>query len=152
MKKLIISLLIKNIKAIHLLLMGILCILATSCGSDEPNAPYPGPWEVCYAESYSEIHNNTQEFIDWFNLHLNDFVVCKFVKGDTYYQFDDYVELDDYKNYPIGYIEWIEIVDRATEDEIKSKVAQFESFTIKDPKSQLHYDIFKAGYQKYDGK
>lgn len=139
-------------KAIHRIIMGLLCLFVTSCGSDEPDAPYNGPWVIVYDEEYSYMHNDSQEFVDWFNLHLNDFVGCKFVKGNTSYQFYDYVELDDYKNYPIGYIEWIEIVNRATEDEIKSKVEQFESFTVKDPKSQLNYDIFRAGYQRYDGK
>lgn len=140
-------------KTIHWLLIGIISLLASSCGSDdEPETPYMGPWVIDYIEEYRYMHNDSPEFVEWFNAHLDCFVYCKFMKGNAYYEFDDYVELDDYKNYPKGYIEWIEIIDKATEDEIKLMVARFNDFTIIDEKSQLHYDKFDAQYQKYDGK
>lgn len=140
-------------KTLHWLIMGILCLVLPACSSnDEPDAPYTGPWAIGYYEEYSYMHNNSPEFVEWFNAHLECFVACKFIKGNAIYTFDDYVELDDYNNYPQGYIEWIEIVENATEEEIKAKVEHFKGFTIKDPKSTLEYDIFDASYKRYDGK
>ena len=139
-------------KAIHWIIMGILCLLATSCGSDEPEAPYTGPWEICYAESYAGIHNSTQEFIDWFNAHTNDFEIAYFSSRYENVCYDDYIELNDYKHYPMGEIFWREIITQATEDEVKAKVAEFESFTITDEKDNNNGDLFQAKYQRYDGE
>lgn len=135
------------------IIIGLICLTIFGCSSeDEPEAPYTGPWVVGYYEEYSYTHNNSSEFVDWFKDHLECFVGCKFIKGNAQYEFYDYIELDDYDNYPIGYIEWIEIIDKATEDEVKNKVNQFRSFTIKDSQSQIHYDIFEASYKRYEGK
>lgn len=140
-------------KTLHWILLGILCLVVSSCGSDdEPEVPYTGPWMVEYFEEYSYTHNNSPEFIKWFNDHIGCFVRCNFRKGNSMFEFTDYVELDDYKNYPVGNIEWIEIVDNATEDEIRSKVKRFQDFTIKDPNNRFEFDIFEADYQRYDGK
>ena len=133
--------------------MGIVCLIVSACASDdEPESPYTGPWVIDYMEEYSYMHNDSPEFEEWFNAHLDCFAGCKFIKGDSYYEFFDYVELDDYKNYPKGYIEWIEVINTASEDEIKRMVSEFNDFTIEDPKSQIHYDRFDAVYKKYDGK
>lgn len=139
-------------KTIHWLLMGILCLFVSSCGSDEPDAPYTGPWEISYLESYVGIHNNSQEFIDWFNQHTNDFEIAYFSSRYENVCFDDYIELNDYKHYTMGEIYWREIVTQATEDDIKAKVLDFESFTITDEKDNNKADLFQAEYQRYDGK
>lgn len=140
-------------KSLRWLTIGILCLICTSCGSDdEPDVPYTGPWEIEYYEEYSLIHNDSPEFESWFNSHLNDFQVCSFWDGHSVYEYTDYVELDDYKNYHTGEILWIEIVDNASESEIKSLVDKFQQFTIRDSKDLRKYDIFEANYQRYDSK
>jgi len=64
--------------------------------------------------------------------------------------YTDYIELDDYKNY-YGDIYWLEIVPKATEDEVKRMVEEFESFTIiKDMNTKS--DVFQAKYQRHEAK
>lgn len=96
-------------KTLHWLLMGILCIVLSACSSnDEPEAPYSGPWEIHYFESYVGIHNNSNEFEDWFNNHTQYFVEARFsnYSGSEKMYYTDYIELDDYKNY-YGEIYWL---------------------------------------------
>lgn len=139
-------------KTIQLFLLGTLCMLATSCGSNEPDAPYSGPWEIHYCESrVGGFHNNSPEFEVWFLNHTDCFVEFHFQNGNTQGYLTDYIELNDYKN-DCGIIYWREIITQATEDEIKSKVAEFESFTITYEKDNNKADLFQAEYQRYDGK
>lgn len=135
-----------------LIIIGILSLLGSSCGSDEPEPPYTGPWQVAYYEEYSYIHNESPEFIDWFNSHLDNFVECQFYDGHNTYYYSDYVELDDYKNYHTGSILWIEIVNNATEDEIKLAVDRFQKFSIQEANDSRKFDLFDAYYQRYEDK
>lgn len=139
-------------KTIHWLLMGILCLFATSCASDEPDAPYTGPWEIHYLESWVGLHNSTPEFEKWFLNHTDCFVEFHFSNKTGTYKgsYTDYIELNDYNQY-MGEIYWCEIVPTATEDEIKAKVAEFEAFTIIEDINKKS-DLFQAEYQRYDGK
>lgn len=131
--------------------MGILCLFVTSCGSDEPDAPYTGPWEIHYVESWvGGFHNNSPEFELWFLNHTDCFVEFHFKNGNTEGYYTDYIELNDYKK-DCGLIYWREIIPTASEQEIKAKVAEFESFTIIEDTNKKS-DLFQAEYQRYDGK
>ncbi len=140
-------------KTLHWLIIDILCLILSACSSnDEPDAPYTGPWEIHYFESYVGLHNNSKEFEHWFNSHTQYFVEARFSNytGTTQMQYTDYIELDDYKNY-FGEIYWLEIVPKATEDEIKQKIADFESFTVIEDLNTKS-DIFQAKYQRHEVK
>lgn len=138
-------------KTIHWLILGIICLVFTSCGSDdEPEAPYTGPWEIHYIESWVGIHNNSQEFEEWFLDHTDCFVEFYFNNGTQQGYYTDYIELNDYKNY-CGEIYWLEIIPNATEDEVKQMVDDFESFTIiKDQDKK--FDIYQAKYERHKAK
>lgn len=138
-------------KVLHWLIIGILCLVTSACGSDdEPEAPYTGPWEIHYFESWVGIHNNSPEFEEWFLNHTDCFVEFYFQNGTQQGCYTDYIELNDYKNY-CGEIYWREIIPIASEDEIKTKVAEFESFTVIEDYNNKS-DLFQAKYQRYDGK
>ncbi|WP_295729742.1 hypothetical protein [uncultured Muribaculum sp.] len=131
----------------------ICCLLLTACSSDdEPQAEYTGPWVVIYYESYHGMHNNSEEFMVWFQNHIGDFDAAIFEKsnGESWIlqaSNDDWIELNDYGNWYNGEIQWIETIDKASEEDIKTKAAEFESFSITDEISR-HYDSFKAHYQR----
>lgn len=139
-------------KTIHWLLLGILCLFVTSCGSDEPDAPYTGPWEIYYGESYWGIHNDSKEFNAWLADHKNCMVECVLyhLNGNSV-QYTDYITEDDYKDFYYGNIAWVETIDEASESEIEKIVNDFTSFTIEDKKNSC-YDRFYAIYQRCDGK
>lgn len=134
----------------------IICLLLSACSSsnDEP-IEYIGPWEIFYIEDYHGVHTDSDGFIAWFNNHINHFDAAIFYQSlsNDYYSFTldasdgGIIELYDYENWYSGTIQWYEIVEYATETEIKEKVSEFEAFSI--PKDQdKRYDEFSAYYQK----
>lgn len=131
-----------------LIAIGFLFLFISSCSSDEPETPYTGPWEIFYEESYVGLHNNSPEFVDWFNAHTDCFVQAYFSNPNSNMWYDDYILLDDYKNL-CGDICWHEIVQKATEEEIQTKVKEFESFTIIEDYNTKS-DLFQAKYQRYE--
>lgn len=134
-----------------LIAIGFLFLFISSCSSDEPETPYTGPWEIFYEESYVGLHNNSPEFVEWFNNHTDDFEIAFFRSYNVDATYSDYVELDDYKHFQMGDICWHEIVQKATEEEIKAKVKEFESFTIIEDYNTKS-DLFQAKYQRYEDK
>ncbi len=140
-------------KRIFRLLMGFLCLFATSCNSEEPETPYSGPWIISYMESFNWIRNTSSAFHEWFDEHSDDFdsASLEMSNGTLWNWQGDYILWTDYDKAIRGNVQWIEIVDNSTEDEIINKVEQFKSFTIEDIKDSA-YDRFDAVYHKYDGK
>lgn len=111
-------------KTLHLIIMGILCLFATSCGSDdEPEAPYSGPWAVIYMESFNLMHNTSDSFHKWFDEHYDDFDAAslEMSNGSSWTWQGDYILWTDYDKAIRGNVQWIEIVDNASENEIKIK-------------------------------
>lgn len=139
-------------KALLVLIGGLLCLITSACGSDELVTPYTGPWEIQYIESWEGIHNNSLEFEEWFQRHTDYFVEAYLSNksGTSNYHYTDYIDPSDYKYY-YGQIYWVEVIPNATEDEVGLKVAEFESFTIIDDKDKKA-DIFQAKYVRCDGK
>lgn len=133
---------------------GIICLLLSACSSsnDEPTE-YTGPWEIAYSEYYYGVHTDNEDFITWFNNHTSHFEAAFFRSADNSVEFillasyDNVVELYDYENWYSGDIHWYEIVEHATEAEIKEKVSEFEAFTIPEQVNRT-YDKFSAYYQK----
>lgn len=140
-------------KTLHWLLMGIICLAFTACGSDdEPEEPYTGPWEIYYGESYCGIHNNCDGFNTWLSNHKDCLLRAKFyTPNGNSVEYTEYVTEEDYTEFYSGEIEWSEIVDKASEEEIKSMVDRFTSFTIEDSKNRK-YDRFEASYKRYEAK
>lgn len=140
-------------KTLHWLIMGILCLVLPACSSnDEPDAPYTGPWEVYYGETFWGIHNNCKDFNEWLANHKDCLVAAKFdYPNGNSVEYTEYVTEEDYKEFYSGEIEWCEMVDKASEEEIKSMVDKFTSFTIENSKNRI-YDRFYASYKRYDGK
>lgn len=140
----------------HLIwIMGVLCAILSSCTSDEPISEYTGPWEIIYSEQFHGIHNSSDDFKEWFEEHYDFWYSARFASysGNPtqiwYASNGDYIELEDYSKYYNGDIEWIEIIDKASESTIKQKIEAFESFTI--TKDDEHkYDNFNAQYRKID--
>lgn len=132
----------------------ILCIaVLSSCSSshEEPEQPYTGPWEIYYDEYYYGLHNDSNEFVNWFESHNQFFHAAKFTSGNFIWMFDSTSGkpiLDDYKEWYEGNIIWIEIVDNTTEETIKSMISSFESLSIPKDKNG-RFDTFKASYRKY---
>lgn len=139
-------------KVLHWLIVGIFCLLFSSCGSDEPKTPYTGPWEIYYEESYWGLHNNSDAFNTWLANHKNCLLAAKFshLNGNSV-QYSDYVTEEDYSEFYSGDIAWLEIVDHATEDEIKKLTEDFISFSI-EKEANRTYDRFFSTYRRYDGK
>lgn len=139
-------------KFLNWLLLLIIAIFP-SCGSnDEPEQPYMGPWEVYYYESYYGLHNDSPEFVNWFELHNQFFYSAMFINGNSQWMFDatsDRPMLKDYAEWYEGNITWIEIVGKATEEDVKVKVDSFESLSIPKDKNG-RFDSFKASYRKYN--
>lgn len=132
------------------IILSALCLITSACDSDEPEKPYTGPWEIYYGESYYGIHNNCDEFNTWFAAHENDFEVAKFTypNGD-WVIISDYITKKDYSVFYSGDIAWIEIVECASEDEVKQMVDRFKAFTIENV-IERKYDRFVSSYSRYD--
>ena len=48
----------------------IIVLILSACSSDdEPEPEYTGPWEIVYDESYYGLHNDSQDFREWFINH-----------------------------------------------------------------------------------
>ncbi len=133
------------------LLLPAIAILASCESHNEPEQPYTGPWEICYEEHYYGLHNDSKEFVNWFESHNQFFYAAKFTNGSNLWMFDstsDKPILDDYKEWYEGDIMWIEIVDNSTEETIKSMIGSFESLSIPKDKNG-RFDTFTATYRKY---
>lgn len=138
-------------KSLHWFIGGILCLIASACGSDEPEKPYTGPWEIYYEESYWGLHNNSNEFNTWLAMHKEGLLAAKFshLNGNSVL-YSEYVTEEDYSEFYSGDIAWCEVVDCATEDEIKQMTEDFIAFTIEN-KVNRTFDRFFASYQRYGG-
>ncbi len=134
----------------------IICLFLSACSSsnDEPTE-YTGPWEIVYEETYYGIHTDSEDFITWFNNHTNYFEAAFFHTINNNIEFvlvasdGNVVELYDYEDWYSGNIHWREIVEQATETEIKEKVSEFEAFTIPERVDRT-YDKFFAAYHKLE--
>lgn len=143
----------KTIKTSLILLLSLFVYSCSSTTSDEPDMPYDGPWIIYYDESYYGIYKRSAEFEEWFDNHLQNFESAYFRQLDgTTWEFscdDDFPLLSDYNEWYMGDIVWTEIIQKATEDEIKSTISKFEAFTFRNDKKRI-YDDYKATYAKYD--
>lgn len=138
-----------------IILIGILCALLSACTSqDEPEVEYTGPWEIDYAEYYVGWHTNNPSFKTWFQQHTNNFESAEFSnysqtqKVQYNKEAGDWIEWDDYSKWFAGIIEWSEVIDNATEGEIKDLIDTFQSFSSNDGKANGKYDDFHARYRK----
>lgn len=132
-------------------------LILSACSSDEPEPEYTGPWLIVYDELYYGWHTKDSNFKDWFDAHLQDFEAAEFrdagnINIATYKKENgDWIEWQDYKRWYQGNIIWCETIEKATESEIKAKVAEFESFTsYKDEDHTYLNDDFKAEYQRLE--
>lgn len=130
-------------------------LILSSCTSsnEEPDIEYMGQWEIYYYENYHGLHNNSPEFNQWFTAHGKCFDMARFASldGNDVVVWSasngDWIELKDYERFYNGEIIWLETVNNATEDDIKSKVFYFESFSLANDRDKT-YDKFSAQYRK----
>ena len=137
----------------YFFIIGLVSVLLTSCSSDDEPMEYTGPWEIFYTEKYQGIHNESEDFVKWFNEYLPSF-------DDAYYYSKtwdasfytsnetDIFGYDLYNQFYIGEIRWIETVSHATEDELQAKVDAFEAFSIPEVNYNRKFDKFTAYYQR----
>lgn len=131
-----------------------LIISACSSSTDEPELEYTGPWEIEYIEEYIGWHTSDPAFKLWFEYNINNFESASFANYShsqvVFYTKDggDWIEWSDYKTWYEGVIEWSEIINDATEDEIKSKVDAFNNFSSDDGTPNGKSDLFNARYRK----
>lgn len=125
----------------------------SACSSDdEPEPEYTGPWKIEYAENFRGLHTSNPDFKIWFQNHTNDFETADFVNySHTQYvnytkEGGDWIEWADYSKWYEGLIDWSEVVEYASEEEIKGMVDAFQSFSVEDEKGG--YDTFYARYRK----
>lgn len=135
----------------------IVLILSACSSDDEPEAEYTGPWQIIYDELYYGWTTRDSNFKDWFEAHLQDFECAEFRnasgENSAIYSKDngDWIEWQDYKIWYQGNIIWYETIEKATESEIKDKVAEFESFTsYKDEDHSYLVDDFKSQYKRLE--
>ena len=142
-------------KLLKLSALFIVLILSACSSDDEPEPEYTGPWEVVYDEQYIGWHTKAPNFKNWFQKHLQDFEDAEFrdasgSSGVIYTKENgDWIEWQDYSKWYSGRIIWAEIVQYASENEIKAKVDEFESFSSY--KSEIDYQIgddFRAHYRR----
>lgn len=133
-------------------LIGLICSCSSNI-SDEPEIPYDGPWIIHYEEYYYGLHNNSADFENWFKDNLQYFERAQFSKmNGTKWSFDSsesFPQLSDYNEWYMGEISWTRIIEQASENDIKSAIAKFESFSLHDKEMKI-YDDFTASYKKYD--
>lgn len=131
----------------------LMVLILSACSSDdEPEPEYTGPWQIEYAEYYRGLHTSDPTFKVWFQNHINNFENAEFTNYSqtkkTFYSREDgdWIEWEDYSTWYEGAIEWSEIVENASESEIKAMTDKFKSFTVED--DQGRGDYFEARYRK----
>lgn len=134
------------------LLLSVIAILSSCESHDEPEHPYTGPWEIAIDEYFYGIYNGSTEYIDWFNEHQQYIVGAKFIKNTvtTSISGND-VLYTDYKHYYEGSIAWYQIIDKASEQDLKLQMKRIERFSTSKDKNG-RFDTFKATYRRYDKK
>ena len=133
-------------------------LLLSACSTnDEPEPEYTGPWQIVYDEQYCGWSTKDPGFKKWFDVHLQDFEAAEFwdFSGEQRVIYTkengDWIEWQDYKTWYQGRILWYETVEKATEDEIKAKIAEFESFTSYKDENNTHIgDDFKSEYRRLE--
>lgn len=139
-------------KILSILLIAFSLCLFNSCNSDEPEAPYTGPWAIIYSEVYHYMHNSNDDVKIWFDSHSQFFQEAQLyndVNGNSwsFKSPEDVIYWSDYSEWSSGTILWVEVIDNASEDEIKQKVEQFKAFSIEN-KVERRYDDYYAEYQR----
>lgn len=134
------------------ILLGFICLLLYSCASheDEPDTAFKGPWRVVFHEEFIQLHNKSKDFNEWFTLHSDYLSAAKFlIKGEnleTRWEYPTKNEVEYY--YSVSYcgtIEWYMEITTANENDLKSIVKEFESFTIIENEDDK-FDKFSAAY------
>lgn len=135
-------------------LVGLIWLIVSSCSSkDEPAMEYNGPWQITFYEEYHGIHNNSDEFREWFINHYDSWYAAQFFTNSGimtqiwYASNNDYIEWEDYSRYYNGYVVWIDYVSLASESDVQSIVRAFEAFTIYNSTDKI-YDRFTATYKR----
>jgi hypothetical protein len=131
----------------------IIVLILSACSSDDELEPeYTGPWKIEYAEYYRGLHTSDPAFKVWFQNHVNNFDNASFRNysqtKETFYSREagDWIEWSDYTTWYEGAIEWSEIVESASESEIKMMIDRYKSFTVEDDQGRVDY--FDARYRK----
>ncbi|MDE7411841.1 MAG: hypothetical protein K2M94_07365 [Paramuribaculum sp.] len=138
-------------KKIIILITAIVCSVLTGCDNDEPVNNEPDePWLIYFFENFSLIHNDSQEFKNWLDAHVNSirFVTFTVDTGDKKIElYPDKSEVESYYSKSIsGYISWLIRISNVSEDEVKAICSEFEAFTIEEDKDR--YDKFTTQYGK----
>ena len=137
------------------ILLGVISLLLSACSSqDELVVEYAGPWRIDYVETYAGWHTSDPAFEMWFTKHIEYFESANFenYSKTLFASYDkangDWIEWNDYKDWFYGTITWSEVIDCATESEVKALVEQFQSFTSSNTATSGRYDHFNARYLK----
>lgn len=132
-------------------IIGLLCLILTSCSSqeDEPDMSYKGPWHIMFVERFAYIHNDSEELNNWFYNHTNNWSEAQFVaigkdSKPTMILNATAQIIEHYTERLYGYIRWEMYIQTLPEDDLKSMIAEFESFTIIE--SETRFDKFSAEY------
>ena len=133
-------------------IIGLLCLILTSCSSqeDEPDMSYKGPWRIMFDERVAYIHNDSEDLNKWINkyaIKLWDaqyYVIGEDSSKDKIISGSNTQVIKHYSERFYGYIIWYMDIPTLAEDDLKSMVAEFESFTIME--SETKFDKFTASY------
>lgn len=114
------------------------------------NPKYKRAWRVFFEEGFSGVHNDSDDFLRWYDAHkMNLFQSYFFVVDENSVRMESPLSqnaLSYYNKSRSGYLIWgIEV--RASEKEIQKMVNQFQSFSITDGNN---YDAFNAYYFPID--
>lgn len=106
---------------------------------------YTGPWKVTYSENYYNFHIDNPDFHEWLSLAQKKRLINNYFNSPSWCGPDAVRDVYDcYKENIGGIFLWSEVIETATEAEIKEKVAKFKSFT--QINSGTSYDTFEADY------
>lgn len=143
-----------NMKKLTYLFSIILLCCLSSCAesSEEPEMQYTGPWRIVFDEDFTQIHNDSEEFSDWFQMNYEYLWDACFLVNDSGYEWE-YPQHDKVKEYYsksyCGKVRWIMEIQKADEKYLSHLVKEFESFTIIEDESNC-YDKFTASYGPLD--
>lgn len=142
------------------LIAAALCLIGSACSShEEPNDPYSkykGPWLVSFEEEFRGIHNDSEDFLSWYNKYYDRL----FFRGGAFWvEYPTGLEkmminspeylMDYYSISAVGYVGWAFILQTATIKELEAMREEFESLTIIEDNKR--YDKFTLSYRALDG-
>lgn len=117
-----------------------------SCRKHDPQ--FIGPWGITLVEMFYLMHNDSDNFNNWYDENLSNLRHSSFMLSAPSFQWE-YPSIQTafsfYEKSLCGTLQWYVEVPKASEREIQHLIKQFQSFSIVD-NAKNSYDTFVADY------